>query len=392
MSAQHERIRTPALLGLAIATCLASTADATIIYTGPTTYTINTTVADNIIVNNSAAVLNIESGGVVQGVNDPTLLGAVRTQAGALNVRGNGRIEAGAGQGTAISMRGFPAIVRLSEQATVTGNVVMEFNASGWREESSPVRLHVQDQAQINGNVVYAGYMRLQDQARINGNIINADNGSIRLDMAGGEVTGAVAFGGLNDYIFNMSGGSILGGFRGGAGYVDMTMTGGYIGNGFRTGDAVDGTISGGKIDGGIELWGSTGGASNLIVTGGRFDTVAGDYLLSMTNSLPWSSSWSNTLDILGGQWGYNEAGLGFLFDTGVNFSVTGWDLTFIDGLLSGYLLDGSWFSNYFTFGSNWNGTFTINNVPQNVPEPGTLGLLLVSAVGMMFARRRRHP
>ncbi|HWK49492.1 MAG TPA: PEP-CTERM sorting domain-containing protein, partial [Steroidobacter sp.] len=119
------------------------------------------------------------------------------------------------------------------------------------------------------------------------------------------------------------------------------------------------------------------------------FDTVAGDYLLSMTNSLPWSS-WTNTLDILGGQWGYDEAGLGFLFDTGVNFSITGWDLTFINGLLSGYLLDGSWFSNQFTFGSNWNGTFTINNVPQNVPEPGTLALLLASAAGMMFARRRR--
>ncbi len=113
MSTQYGRIRTPALLGLAIATCLPSTANATIIYSGPSTYVINSTVTDNIVVNNSAAVLNVESGGVVQGVNDPTLLGAVRTQAGALNVRGNGRIEAGAGQSTAISMRGVPAVVRL---------------------------------------------------------------------------------------------------------------------------------------------------------------------------------------------------------------------------------------------------------------------------------------
>ncbi len=36
----------------------------------------------------------------------------------------------------------------------------------------------------------------------------------------------------------------------------NSTMTGGYIDNGFRTGDDVDGTISGGKIDGGIELYG----------------------------------------------------------------------------------------------------------------------------------------
>ncbi len=44
-----------------------------------------------------------------------------------------------------------------------------------------------------------------------------------------------------------------------------------------------------------------------------------------------------------------------------MNFSVTGWDLTFVDGLLSGYLLDGNWFSNQFSFGSSWAGTFTIN-------------------------------
>ncbi|MFC4308116.1 PEP-CTERM sorting domain-containing protein [Steroidobacter flavus] len=382
MSARHGKIRTSALLGLAIATCLASAANATIIYTGPTTYVINTTVTDNIIVNNSAAVLNVQSGGVVQGVNDPTLLGAVRTQAGTLNVSGNGRIEAGVGQEVAISMRGQPATVRLSDQATVNGNVVMDYTVG--------THLIVQNQATINGNVRYAGYIDLHDQGRINGNIVNAENGSIRLNMTGGEVAGAVSFGGLNDYAFNMSGGAILGGFRGAAGLVDLSMTGGYIANGFRTGDDVDGTISGGKIDGGMEFYGNTSSGSSLDVTGGRFDTVAGDYLFSMSNSLSWSSS-AASLDIFGGQWGYNEAGLGFFFDDLSNFSVTGWDLTFVNGLLSGYLLDGNWFSNRFTFGTDWTGTFTINNVPHNVPEPGTLGLLLASAAGMMFARRRRE-
>lgn len=383
MSAQHARIRTSALLGLAIATCLASTANATIIYSGPSTYVINSTVTDNVIVNNSVAVLNVESGGVIQGVNDPTLLGAVRTQAGTLNVSGNGRIEAGVGQEVAISMRGNSATVRLSDQAIVNGNVVMDFTAG--------TRLFVEDQAEINGNVRYAGYIQLQDQGRINGNIVNADNGSIRLNMSGGEVAGAVSFGGLNDYTFNMSGGAILGGFRGAAGYVDLAMSGGYIANGFRTGDAVFGTISGGKIDGGMEFYGNTSDSSSLDVTGGRFDTVAGDYLFSMSHSLPWNPMSAASLDLLGGQWGYNEAGLGFFFDDWSNFSVTGWDLTFVDGLLSGYLLDGNWFSNQFTFGSSWTGTFTINNVPHNsVPEPGTLGLLLASAAGMMFARRRR--
>lgn len=382
MSAQYARIRTSALLGLAIATCLASTANATIIYNGPSTYVINSTVTDNVIVNNSAAVLNVESGGVIQGVNDPALLGAVRTQAGTLNVSGNGRIQAGVGQQVAISMRGNSATVRLSDQATVNGNVVMDFTAG--------TRLFVADQAQINGNVRYAGYLQLQDQGRINGNIVNADNGSIRMNMTGGDVAGAVVFGGLNDYTFNMSGGSIQGGFRGAAGLVELSMTGGYIANGFRTGDDVDGTISGGKIEGGLEFYGNTSSGSGLDVTGGRFDTVAGDYLFSMSSLLSWTSS-TASLDILGGQWGYNEAGLGFFFDDLSNFSITGWDLTFVDGLLSGYLLDGNWFSNQFTFGSDWTGTFTINNVTRNsVPEPGTFGLLLAGAAGAMFARRRR--
>lgn len=389
MSAQHGRLRTPAFLGLAIATCLASPANATILYNGPATYAINSTVTDNVIVNNSAAVLNVESGGVVQGVNNPALLGAVRTQSGALNVRGNGRIEAGAGQSTAISMRGNPAVVRLSDQASVTGNIFIDGNAGTWSSEASPVRLYVEGQAEVNGNVLYGGYMRLQDQARIGGDIRNGGDASMRLDMAGGEVAGAVSFGGLNDYIFNMSGGSILGGFRGAAGYVDLNMTGGYISNGFHTGDVVHGTISGGKVDGGMELISNTSGSSNLLVSGARFDTLAGDYLLSMSNLPSWGVS-AASLDILGGQWGYNEAGLGFYFDEWLNFSVTGWDLSFVDGLLSGYLLDGSWFSNQFSFGANWHGTFTINNVASNVPEPGTLGLLLASAAGMMFARRRR--
>jgi hypothetical protein len=135
--------------------------------------------------------------GVMQGVNDPTLLGAVRTQAGALNVRGNGRIEAAAGQAAAISMRGIPAVVRLSEQSSVTGNIVMEYEAGGWASESARVRLYVQDQAEVNGNVLYGGYLRLQDQARINGNIANGGFNGTRLDMLGGEVAGHVAFGGL---------------------------------------------------------------------------------------------------------------------------------------------------------------------------------------------------
>jgi len=89
-------------------------------------------------------------------------------------------------------------------------------------------------------------------------------------------------------------------------------------------------------------------------------------------------------LEISGGQFGYAGAGQGFLIDDLMSFSVYGRDLVYNNGWLTGYLSDGSWFSNALTFGSDWQGTFTIHNVP----EPETIGLLLVGLVGMTLARR----
>jgi hypothetical protein len=253
--------------------------------------------------------------------------------------------------------------------------------------------------------------MSMEDNARINGSIINPDNGSYTLDMFGGIVTGQVQMGGLNDYVFNMHGGSILGGVRGAAGYMDLLMTGGTINNGFRTGDVVTGAIYGGTINGGISLIGNTAGATHLTIDGGRFNATAGDYLFSMSDQGGLGGTAS--LDIYGGEFGYVESGLGFFLDYLVDFSIYGWDLSYTGGILSGYLLDGSWFSNAFTFGAGWAGSFNIFNVlspltmteptalmasldplatleAQNVPEPGTLGLLAACAVGMMLFGRRK--
>lgn len=227
-----------AVLGVVLATCYASAADATIIYNMPGTSNIATPVSDNVIVDHASAVVNVNTGGTIYGVNDPTLgmyNAAVRTRRGTLNVTGTGRIIAASGQ-NAINMTGNPSVVRLSNQARVVGNIVNEFTPPGWDAEStSPVRLYLEDSARVTGNVRYAGFMRIEDNAQIIGSIINPDNGSLSLDMRGGLVTGQVQMGSLNDYVFNMSGGSIVGGFRGAAGYVDFTMTGGTISNGLST-------------------------------------------------------------------------------------------------------------------------------------------------------------
>lgn len=410
-----------AILGAVLATCFASAADATIIYNTAGTTNVNSTVFDNVIVDNSATTVNVGTGGAIRGVNDPSLgpfNAAARTRHGTLNVTGTGRIIAAAGQ-DAISMTGNPSTVRLSNFARVSGNIVNEFTPPGWSSEAtSVVKLYLEDKARVTGDIRYAGYMRIEDSAQVIGSIVNPSNGSYSLDMRGGQVTGQVVMGGLNDYVFNMSGGTIFGGLRGAAGYVDMTMTGGTIHNGFQTGDVVNASIFGGTINGGLDFTNNTfGGASHVTIDGGQFNATAGDYLFSMSHQPFGSSSGSASLDIYGGEFGYVESGLGFFLDYLVDFSIYGWDLTFTSGVLSGYLLDGSWFSNAFTFGSGWAGTFNIYNYSpltmtaptallasldplasitsletHSVPEPGTLGLLAACAFGMMMFGRRRLP
>jgi hypothetical protein len=408
-----------AILGMVLATCYSSGASATIIYNTPGMTNVNTTVSDNIIVDNAATTVNVGTRGTIRGVNDPSLgrfNAAARTRGGTLNVNGTGRIIAAAGQ-DAINMTGNPSVVRLSNHARVSGDIVNEFTPPGWQSEStSLVKLYLEDKARVTGDIRYAGYMRIEDNARVVGSIINPESGSYSLDMRGGRVTGQVMMDNLNDYVFNMSGGTIFGGVRGAAGYVDMTMTGGTILNGIQTGDAVNAAIHGGSIYGGLDFVSNTfSAASHITIDGGRFNATAGDYLFSMSHQ-PTGAAGSASLDIYGGEFGYVESGLGFFLDYLVDFSIHGWGLTYTGGILSGYLLDGSWFSNALTFGAGWAGSFNIYNMiapmtmaqpatlmasldpmsstmsleSQSVPEPGTLGLLAACAAGMlMFGRRK---
>lgn len=345
-----------------------STAGATIILDTPTTLSINTVLNDNVVVDNRNASVIVGTGGMT---------GPVRVYQGALDVTGTGRVTGSIGLG------GGTSTARFQDQATIFGEITSD-SSLWWNDESrATVRLYLEDQSMVVGNVNYSGYLRIQDQAIVSGNVSNVVTGNIGIDMSGGLVTGMVYLGAGNSMTLNLDGGAILGGVRGIWGDLDLQMSGGTINGGLWTGAAVNAEISGGRINDGILI--ATQSTSNLRITGGQFDTALDNWLVQFTKEAGYpGAGQGGVLEIWGGQFGYADAGQGFLIDDLMNFSVYGRDLVYSNGWLTGYLMDGSWFSNALTFGSNWQGAFTIHNVP----EPETLVLLLIGVAGMVFSRR----
>jgi len=384
-----ERVRaTVAAISVVATMGLSVEANATIVYDAPGNYFINTTVNDDVLTENRDANLVVGNGGVIRGqdfAGSYAFPGAVKTRFGSLVVEGNGRIIAGANQ-SAINMTGGGSVVTLRDRASITGDISSAQPGFG-SESSGLARLFIQDRAVVNGSVIYGGFVRIEDQALILGDVRGYGNTNVNLDMRDGTVAGALRLGGLDDHRVNISGGSILGGFRGAPSYVEMTMTGGYLGDGLRTIGNIDASIRGGQIDGGISIDQYSIGLSEFSITGGIFDTYSGDWLLAFSDSHSFGGGTAfSTLDIAGGQFGYANAGNGFFIDEWVNFNIYGRNLAYADGWLTGYLQDGNWFSNQLTFGNNWHGSFTIHNVP----EPSSWALLILGLVSMGFARRRR--
>lgn len=366
------------LLAIGLALHL-STAGATIILDTPTSLSVREVLDDNVVISDPDASLHVETGGVVR---------SVRTYQGTLDVTGTGRVIATPGQ-NAIGLGGGRSTARLRDQATVAGGIWSD-SSIAWNDESrATVRLYLQDRAMVDGDINYSGYLRIEDQALVRGTVMNAVTGNIGIDMSGGLITGGVRLGAGNMMTLNLDGGAILGGVGGLWGDLDLHMSGGTIAGGLRTGATVNGEISGGRIDDGVLIT-SKYGPSQLRITGGQFDTALDNWLLQFAGSLDTPGGvggQSGLLEIWGGQFGYAGAGQGLMIDDLMDFSVYGRDLVYSNGWLTGYLMDGSWFSNALTFGSRWQGTFTIHNVP----EPETLGLLLVGLLGMTVRRRKRH-
>lgn len=188
------------------------------------------------------------------------------------------------------------------------------------------------------------------------------------LVMTGGYVGRNVAT--PEHVVINMSSGTI-GSFQNPSG-ITLRMSGGTIldgvsGDGFF--DVKDGAIWGGMSFGDYDHHSS--------VSGGAFNANSDEYLLRYSGS---------ALTVTGGLFGNINQGAGLYFAGHGDISFWGRDLALIDGVLSGYLLDGSSLSVATTFNDRWRGTFTLHNVP----EPSTFALLTVGLVGVGLARRRR--
>lgn len=338
---------------------VSSSANATVTYNSAGNFFIQTVLNDNILIDNSQAVVTVgDPNGLVQWLGSGP---AVRVQRGTLNLAANARIVAGQYQDAIYVMGLSRADVRLGGSSAVQGAISSEAH---WLmdETTARQRLYLQENSLVNGPIGFSGFVRLQDQAVVTGNIVSVFGGNLRIDIDGGFVGGSVSLGGLDDHTVNMSGGTVWGSLGGLPSYVALDLSGGYIHQGLRSRGAFDGMIRGGYIDGGVAITNNVYGGSHLSVRGGRLETVAGDWLFAMTEEFPDTSA--STLKICGGQFGYGEQGSGLLVDGKTDLHVYGSNLAVNGGRLQGTLQDGSSIDVALTFGPNWIGAFTLNNVP----------------------------
>ena len=355
------------IIALTCATACAAAsapAHATVMYSSAGNYFIHTPLNDNIHLDDNGAIVTVELQGMVLGLDTLTPWyreSAARVQRGTLNVIGGSRIIAGLNQYAIEMTTSGQSDVRIGGRSAIHGNIKADM-APIWNNEATAVqRLYLQESAVVSGNVIYSGYMRLQDQAVVAGNIENAMHANLRVDITGGFVSGSVELGGLDHHMVYMTGGAISGALRGHPSFVQLDLRGGYIRQGLRSIGTVDGLIRGGYIDGGVSISNGVSGGSDLRVRGGRFETVAGDWLFSVTEDYP--DAIPGTLSICGGQFGYSEAGTGLRIDGNTSLAVYGAGLTYSGGQLTGMLQDGSNINVPLTFGPSWSGTFTLHTV-----------------------------
>jgi hypothetical protein len=384
---------------------------ATLMFDDGNTYIINSTIFEDVYLNNGTDLHIVQDGAVVT-TDQP-----------------------------AIRSNGSGSTITLSGNANVTGGI----HYQNWTNENDAVIAN--DSAQIIGRGEWGGRGRgaVSGARRVavsgNAGLIGADNalngghgidnttsGGLLVTVLDGEIIGGnggeAGGNGIDGWIevlgLNMSDGTIRGGDgtrQGGHGVTTRGHIGGSISDGLISGgsgetgghainsnDGMDLTISGGGFQGGNgDNYGgnalnySSDYAVSSTISGGNFDAGTGlvddGWLLHLRTSM---SSSPGHFEITGGRFGYDNVGNGFGIFNNTVVDVHGWDLELNDNLLTGYLMDGNWIETPVTLAYNEYaplGTLNLINYENvNVPEPGSLILLATGLTGAWATKRRKTP
>ncbi|WP_316368352.1 PEP-CTERM sorting domain-containing protein [Candidatus Thiodiazotropha sp. CDECU1] len=397
-------------LAIAFLGSLSAQTHATVIFSDSNTHLINSSIFEDVRLENGSD-LHITQGGAIITPATQTAIYSSSGGASTITLTGNASViggidyQAWSNEEDAVIANDNTQILGQGERASGHGQGAV----SGAR------RVEVADNARLIG----------ADNATNGGNgIDNTSSGAQIASIQGGEVIGGEGGqsggNGIDGWIevvgLDISGGTIQGGNGinlGGHGVttfgtISGTISGGTIigGSGVTGGDAVTSQqglnldISGGGLlggDGGMyggnaitTRYSHDSGNTNSTISGGYFDAGAGliddGWLLHLTGF--------GHFDITGGLFGYNNSGNGFGIFNNAVVDVYGWDLELNNDLLTGYLLDGSWIETSVTLAYNEfapQGTLNlINRENFNVPEPGTLLLLMIGVTGMGLIKRNR--
>jgi hypothetical protein len=406
-------------MAISLLVSLSSQAYATLIYDGNNTYQINSTIFEDIRLQNGAD-LDVIQGGFIQPATDmaaitrsgfsgsstvrlsgdSTVVGGIHYEnwgneddaviaSGNAQILAQGEMFSGFGRGAVSGAR----LVEVSGSAHLAGADNLSNGGNAINNSTSGGIL-----AEIHGGEVVGG-----DGGEIGGNGIDGWIEVVGLDMSDGVVEGGDGnnLGGHGIYSDGSIGGAISGGLICGG---DSSTTGGDA-IFSRGGVSLD--ISGGSFQGGNN--GSLGGnaikssgdsGAHTMISGGQFDAGSGllddGWLLNLTGQ-------GHHFEISGGLFGYDNIGRGFGVFNDAIVDVHGWDLELNNNLLTGYLLDGSWIETTVTLTQNnyyFDGILNIINYgnpndpePPNasVPEPGSLMLLLIGVTGTWATRQRKR-
>ncbi|MCU7931864.1 MAG: PEP-CTERM sorting domain-containing protein [Candidatus Thiodiazotropha sp. (ex Codakia rugifera)] len=391
--------------------------EATVIYDDGGLHTISGVVVDDILLEHGSD-LNVEGFAFIQPLAGAPAIVQDNTSPPAgpstINLSGNATV-----MGEILYRRWFneDSIVTIGDNAMIVGQG--EYISGSGRGAVSGMR-----RAEVSGNARLLGAHNAVDGGSA---INNRSSGALFVSVSGGEITGGNGgqtggdgISGRFDVVnIEMTGGVIQGGTGGnegghGIGVPDIaigTISGGEIigGNGGQAGghalfsDAgFDLNITGGEFQGGNG--GNTGGDAlrlhssffdpgTATISGGSFDAGVG---LFDDGWLLYLAGMGGNIDITGGLFGYGNIGNGFGIFRGAHVNVYGWDLSIVDGLLTGFLMDNSWIETPVSLAFNefsTLGTISLFNTPHpssSVPEPSTLLLMAIGIAGIGIAKRKR--